>query len=423
MTAVKNPRLALIFILITVFIDILGLGIIVPVLPGLLEELTAEKVSSAAAYGGFLISAYALMQFIFSPILGNLSDRFGRRPVLLASLLGLTLDYLLMGFAPTIIWLFIGRIVAGIMGAAISTATAYIADISPKEKRAQNFGLIGAAVGAGFIIGPAIGGQLGEFGTRVPFFAAAAVAFLNLIYGYFVLPESLGMRKRRRFDAKRANPLGTIISLKQFPFVLSFLGVLFFFSLAGQAYPSIWSFFTIERFQWSPGQIGISLSVFGIMFAVVQGGLMRPAIKFFGELWTVVLGLAFAAIGFFGMAFIDTAVGLYIFLLPGALGGFVGPGLNGLMSNRVADNAQGELQGGVNAVNSITAILGPLAATQLFAYFTMSPKAPAYFPGVAFFAAGIAILVGAVIFFQATVRSGLFSEKKASPNGTGEAEN
>lgn len=414
MTGVKNPRLALIFILITVFIDILGLGIIVPVLPGLLEELTTQKVSSAAAYGGFLISAYALMQFIFSPILGNLSDRFGRRPILLASLLGLTLDYLLMGFAPTIIWLFIGRIVAGIMGAAISTATAYIADITPKEKRAQNFGLIGAAVGAGFIIGPAIGGQLGEFGTRIPFFAAAAVAFINLVYGYFVLPESLGMRKRRRFDVKRANPIGTIQSLKKYPFVLSFLGVLFFFSLAGQAYPSIWSFFTIERFQWTPAQIGISLSVFGIMFAVVQGALIRPAIRILGDVWTVVAGLAFAAIGFFGMAFIDTAVGLYIFLLPGALGGFVGPGINGLMSSRVEDNAQGELQGGVNAVNSITAILGPLAATQLFAYFTLSPDDHGYFPGVAFFAAGIAIVVGAVIFFQATWRSGLLRKKRKS---------
>jgi len=410
MSGVKNPRLALIFILITVFIDILGLGIIVPVLPGLLEELTFEKASSAAAYGGFLISAYALMQFIFSPILGNLSDRFGRRPVLLASLLGLTLDYLLMGFAPTIIWLFIGRIVAGIMGAAIGTATAYIADITPKKKRAQNFGLIGAAVGAGFIIGPAIGGQLGEFGTRVPFFAAAAVAFINLIYGYFVLPESLGMRKRRRFDFKRANPLGTIQSLKNYPYVLSFLGVLFFFSLAGQAYPSIWSFFTIERFQWTPAQIGISLSVFGIMFAVVQGALMRPAIKLLGDTWTVVAGLAFATIGFFGMAFIDTVAGLYIFLLPGALGGFVGPGLNGLMSSRVDDNAQGELQGGVNAVNSITAILGPLAATQLFAYFTITSEGPSYFPGVAFFAAGVAILIGAAIFFQATMRAGLLSK-------------
>ncbi|MFT6658912.1 TCR/Tet family MFS transporter [Maritalea sp.] len=418
MTGVKNPRLALIFILITVFIDILGLGIIVPVLPGLLEELTAERVSSAAAYGGFLISAYALMQFIFSPILGNLSDRYGRRPVLLASLLGLTLDYLLMGFAPTIIWLFIGRIVAGIMGAAISTATAYIADITPKEKRAQSFGLIGAAVGAGFIIGPAIGGQLGEFGTRVPFFVAAAVAFINLVYGYFILPESLGKRKRRRFDAKRANPIGTIQSLKKFPFVISFLGVLFFFSLAGQAYPSIWSFFTIERFQWTPAQIGISLSVFGIMFAVVQGALMRPAIKLFGELWTVVAGLAFATIGFFGMAFIDTAVGLYIFLLPGALGGFVGPGLNGLMSSRVDDNAQGELQGGVNAVNSITAILGPLAATQLFAFFTLSPDSHGYFPGVAFFASGIAIVVGAIIFLQATWRSGLMSHRPKSDSRT-----
>jgi DHA1 family tetracycline resistance protein-like MFS transporter len=414
MTGVKNPRLALIFILVTVFIDILGLGIIVPVLPGLLEELTAERVSSAAAYGGFLIAVYALMQFVFSPILGNLSDRFGRRPILLASLLGLTLDYLLMGFAPTIIWLFIGRIVAGIMGAAISTATAYIADISSREERAQNFGLIGAAVGAGFIIGPAIGGQLGEVGTRLPFFAAAALAFVNLVYGFFVLPESLGMRKRRRFEIKRANPLGTVLSLRKYPFVLSFLGVLFFFSLAGQAYPSIWSFFTIERFQWTPSQIGISLTAFGLMFAVVQGGLIRPAIKRLGEVWTVIMGLAFAGIGFFGMAFIDSVVGLYIFLLPGALGGFVVPGLNGIMANRVEDNAQGELQGGVNAVNSVTAVIGPLAATQLFTTFTRVPEAPTYFPGVAFFAAGVAIVIGAIIFFQAAIRAKIFGKKASA---------
>jgi len=405
MTGVKNTKLAMIFILITVFIDILGLGIIIPVLPGLIEELTGDGIANAAKYGGYLLFVYALMQFVFSPILGNLSDRYGRRPVLLLSLLGLTLDYLLMGFAPTIFLLFVGRFLSGIMGAAISTATAYIADISPKENRAQNFGLIGAAVGAGFIVGPVLGGLLGEFGPRVPFFAAAALAFINFVYGMFVLPESLSMRKRRRFEFKRANPIGTLKSLQKFPFVLPFLGVLFFFSLAGQAYPSIWNFFTIERFDWTPAQVGYSLGAFGIMFALVQGALIRPTIKRFGELKTVVMGLAFAAIGFFGMAFINTPLGLYIFLLPGALGGFVVPGINGLMSNSVDDNAQGELQGGVNAVNSITSIIGPLAATQLFAYFTISPNAPTYFPGVPFFASGISIAVGAAIFFYAVWRS------------------
>ncbi len=413
MTGVKNPRLALIFILVTVFIDILGLGIIVPVLPDLLEELTAEKVSSAAAYGGFLIAAYALMQFIFSPILGNLSDRFGRRPILLASLFGLTLDYVLMGFAPTIMWLFIGRIVAGIMGAAVSTATAYIADISPKEKRAQNFGLIGAAFGAGFIVGPAIGGQLGEIGTRVPFFAAAGIAFLNFVYGYFILPESLGMRKRRRFDAKRANPLGMLLSLKKFPYILSFLAVLMCFSFALQSYQSIWSFFAKERFSWTSGQIGLSVSAFGVMFVIVQAVLIRPAVKWFGETWSVAIGLCFAIIGYFGLAFVDTTIALYAFLVPGALSGLVVPSLNGVMSNRVTDNAQGELQGGVNAINSMTAFAAPIVLTQLFAFFSHSPNAPMYFPGVPFFASGIAIIFGGIIFAQAAIRSGQLSKSNS----------
>ena len=228
MTAVKNPRLALIFILVTVFIDLLGYGIILPVLPGLLEELTAERASSAAAYGGFLLASYALMQFVFSPIIGNLSDRFGRRPVLLASLFGLTVDYLIMGFAGTIVWLFIGRIVAGIMGAAVSTATAYIADISSKEERAQNFGLVGAAFGAGLLVGPAIGGQLGEFGTRWPFFLAAGLAFVNLIFGLFVLPESLGMRKRRRFKRQTRQPTGHCFGNARIPFRSVILGCLVF---------------------------------------------------------------------------------------------------------------------------------------------------------------------------------------------------
>ncbi|MCF4098740.1 TCR/Tet family MFS transporter [Maritalea mediterranea] len=413
MTAAKNSKLALAFILITVLIDIIGLGIIIPVLPHLIEELTGGTVAEAAVYGGFLLFVYALMQFIFSPILGNLSDRFGRRPVLLLSLLGLTLDYILMGFAPTLAWLFVGRVLSGIMGAAVSTATAYIADISTREKRAQNFGLIGAAFGAGFIIGPVVGGQLGEFGARVPFFAAAALAFVNLIFGYFVLPESLTMRKRRRFEIKRANPLGTLMSLRKYPYVLSFIAVLFFFSLAAQTYPSIWNFFTIERFDWSPSQVGYSLGAFGIMFAIVQALVIRPSMRWFGEVKTVLIGLTFAVIAFFGMAFIDTPLGLYTFLAMGAMGGLVVPGLTGLMANRVADNAQGELQGGINAVNSITSIVGPLAATQLFSFFTTSPKAFTYFPGVPFFAAGIAVTLGAAWFVTTAIRAGLLLRRKA----------
>ncbi|AVX04152.1 tetracycline resistance protein, class [Maritalea myrionectae] len=412
MTAAKNSKLALAFILITVLIDIIGLGIIIPVLPHLIEDLTGGTVAEAAVYGGFLLFVYALMQFVFSPILGNLSDRFGRRPVLLFSLLGLTLDYILMGFAPTIAWLFVGRVLSGIMGAAVSTATAYIADISTREKRAQNFGLIGAAFGAGFIIGPVIGGQLGEFGPRVPFFAAAVLAFVNLVYGYFVLPESLTMRKRRRFEIKRANPLGTLMSLRKYPYVLSFIAVLFFFSLAAQTYPSIWNFFTIERFEWSPSQVGYSLGAFGVMFAIVQAAVIRPSMRYLGEVKTVLVGMSFAVFAFFGMAFIDTPMGLYFFLAMGAMGGLVVPGLTGLMANRVDDNAQGELQGGINAINSITSIIGPLAATQLFSYFTTSPKAFTYFPGVPFFAAGIAVTFGAIWFTYTAIKAGLLFRRK-----------
>ena len=399
MRSATNSRLALVFILITVLIDVIGVGIIIPVLPHLIQDLIALRpntdgtIAQAAVWGGWLLFVYAAMQFLFSPVLGNLSDRYGRRPVLLLSLLGLTLDYILMGVAWSIWLLFVGRVLSGIMGAAISTATAYIADISQKENRARNFGYIGAAVGVGFILGPVIGGQLGEFGPRVPFFVAAGLAFANFLYGYFVLPESLKKSNRRPFDFSRANPFSAIFGFRAFPIVLSSLLALMLFSLASQVLPSVWTFFTIERFSWTPGQVGISLGIFGLMFAVVQGILVGPTLKRFGELATAILGLVFAAIGFFGLAFIHTPVGLYLYLVPAALGGLFVPGINGLMANRMPDNRQGELQGAVNAVNSISSIFGPIAATSLFSYYTSSSQAPGYFPGVPFFAAGIAILV------------------------------
>ncbi|HUV33176.1 MAG TPA: TCR/Tet family MFS transporter [Devosiaceae bacterium] len=419
MPTATNSRLALIFILITVLIDVIGVGIIIPVLPHLIQELIALRpntdgtIAQAAVWGGWLLFVYAAMQFLFSPVLGNLSDRFGRRPILLLSLLGLTLDYILMGYAFTIWLLFLGRILSGIMGAAISTATAYIADISKREVRARNFGYIGAAVGVGFILGPVIGGQLGEFGPRVPFFAAAGLAFANFVYGYFILPESLAKRNRRRFDLKRANPLGTLQQLRGYPIILTFLGALALFSLANQVYPSIWTFFTIERFSWTPAQVGYSLGIFGIMFAVVQGVLVGPTLARLGEIWTSILGLTFAAIGFFGLAYIHTPLGLYVFLVPGALGGLFVPGINGLMANRMSDNQQGELQGGVNAVNSLSSILGPLAATQLFSFFTSSARAPGYFPGVPFFAAGVMILIAIAVLVWVAIQQRRRRDAKA----------
>ncbi len=398
MPASRNSSLTLSFILVTILLDMIGLGIILPVLPQLILDLTGETVARSAVVGGYLVFVYALLQFIFSPVLGNLSDRFGRRPVLLLSLLGLTADYLLMGFAPTLGWLFLGRALAGISGAAVATATAYIADITPPEKRSQRFGLIGAAFGLGFIIGPVVGGELGEFSPRAPFYAAAALAFANFLFGFFILPESLTMRKRRRFDIKRANPLGAIMAFRPFPAILWLLGTLFLFSLASQTYPSVWNFFTIERFEWSSSQIGRSLAVFGLLFALVQGVLIGPVIRRFGESSTVILGMLAASIAFFGTSFIHTPVGLYFYLVIGAFSGLAAPAINGLLSRQIPDNAQGELQGAVNATNSLTAIIGPVAATQLFSFFTTSPNAPGYFPGVSFFAAGILVLLAFGVF-------------------------
>lgn len=419
MPAARNSRLALSFILITILLDMVGLGIILPVLPQLILELTGDTIARSAVIGGYLVVVYALLQFIFSPVLGNLSDRFGRRPILLLSLVGLTIDYLIMGFAPTLGWLFIGRAMAGISGAAVATATAYIADITPPEKRSQRFGLIGAAFGLGFIIGPVIGGELGEISSRAPFYAAAGLAFANLLFGYFILPESLGMRKRRRFDIKRANPLGAILAFKPYPAIIWLLGALFLFSLASQTYPSVWNFFTIERFDWSPSQIGRSLAVFGFLFALVQGILIGPVIKRFGESSTVILGMLAGAVAFFGTSFIHTPVGLYGYLLVGAFSGLAAPAINGLLSRQIPDNAQGELQGAVNATNSLTAIIGPFAATQLFSHFTNSPDSPGYFPGVSFFAAGILVIFSFFVFIYTVKRFALrnLHDPSASADG------
>ena len=409
----RNSRLTLSFILITILLDMVGLGIILPVLPQLILELSKDSVARSAVVGGYLVFVYALLQFLFSPVLGNLSDRFGRRPVLLLSLVGLTIDYLIMGFAPNIGWLFIGRAAAGISGAAVATATAYIADITPREKRSQRFGLIGAAFGLGFIIGPVVGGELGDLSPRAPFYAAAGLAFANLLFGLFVLPESLTMRKRRRFDIRRANPLGAIMAFKPYPSIIWMLGALFLFSLASQTYPSVWNFFTIERFDWTPSQIGRSLAVFGFLFALVQGFLIGPVIKKFGESSTVILGMLAAAIAFFGTSFIHTPVGLYGYLIIGAFSGLAGPAINGMLSRQIPDNAQGELQGAINATNSLTAIIGPLAATQLFSYFTTSPGAPGYFPGVSFFFAGVLVLLSFSIFYYTVKRFQLRSRHDA----------
>ncbi|RYE87885.1 MAG: MFS transporter [Hyphomicrobiales bacterium] len=396
-----NPqsKLTLACVLVTIFLDMLGYGIILPVLPQLITELSGGSVAHAAVIGGYLVFAYSLMQFLFGPALGNLSDRFGRRPIILIALAGLTIDYTIMGFAPSIVFIFIGHTIAGISGASVATATAYIADITPRDKRAHRFGLIGAAFGLGFIFGPVVGGLLGEFGSRWPFYAAAVLAGANLLFGFFVLPESLAKDKRRPFDIRRANPFGVLLSLSKNPVVLWLLGVLGLFVLASQSFPSVWNFFTIEVLSFSSSQIGIALGAFGIGFALSQALLVGYVTKKIGEWSTVLLGMLAAAIAFTGTAFIHSELPLYAFLVFGSLAGLAGPSINSLMSRQVPDDSQGELQGAIHATNSLASILGPLVATQLFSFFTQAPKgAPDYFPGAPFLGAGILVLVAAGLF-------------------------
>jgi MFS transporter, DHA1 family, tetracycline resistance protein len=382
---------ALAFIFLTVLIDTIGFGIIMPVMPQLIVELTGKTVAEATFIGGWLLTSYAVMQFVCGPIMGNLSDRFGRRPVLLASLAAFAIDYALMGFAPTLAWLFLGRVLAGVAGAVYSPAWAYVADVSAPEKRAQSFGLIGAAFGVGFIIGPAIGGLLGEFGPRAPFFAAAALGSLNFVYGFFVLPESLAADKRRAFDWTRANPFGTLTSLRRYPAVMAIAGAVFLWQLAHQIYPSTWSFFAQIRFDWSSGQIGASLAYVGVLMAFTQAVLTGRIVKHLGELRAVIIGLASGAASMLLVAFTNVGWFAYVAITAGMLQFVAYPSMNAIMSKQVPSDQQGELQGGVASLMSLTTIIGPLVMTQLLGRFS-GAGAPLYFPGAAFaFAAVLAV--------------------------------
>jgi DHA1 family tetracycline resistance protein-like MFS transporter len=404
MQAATRSRLTLACILLTILLDMIGVGIIVPVLPELLEDLTGGSVANAAVIGGYLVFAYAFMQFVFSPVLGNLSDRFGRRPILLASLLGLTFDYLMMSIAPFVWYLFIGRVIAGVAGAAVATATAYMADITPPHKRTHRFGLIGAAFGLGFIIGPVVGGELGEFGPRVPFYAAAGLAFANFLFGLLVLPESLPRQSRRKFDIRRANPFGAAMQLRQYPAVLWLLAILFCFSLAAQALPSVFSYFTVEVFRFTSSNIGRALGAFGLGFAICQAFLVGPLVKRIGEASVTYIGLLAAIVAFVGVAFTTRVDFLYLYIMIGAISGLAAPAINGVLSRQVPDNSQGELQGAVNAANSLATIIGPLAATQIFSAFTANPVASNYFPGAPFVAAAICVGAALVLFAVVSVR-------------------
>ncbi len=387
------------FIFITLLIDITGLGLIIPVVPKLIQELTGEGISQASAYGGWLTFTFAIMQFIFSPILGGLSDQFGRRPVLLIALFGFAIDYLFLAFAPSLAWLFIGRALAGITGASITTATAYIADISNNENRAQNFGMIGAAFGLGFIVGPVIGGLLGSLGARVPFFVAAALTFLNFLYGYFVLPESLSKDHRRTFDWKRANPIGSLRQLQKYPSLRGLVISYILIYLAAHAVQSNWSFFSIEKFGWSEKMIGISLGVVGLLVAIVQGGLIRFINPKLGNEKSVYTGLLLYATGLTLFAFATQSWMMFVFLIPYCFGGIAGPAIQSIMSSNVKPNEQGELQGALTGLVSLTSIVGPPMMTGLFAYFTKR-GAPIHFSGAAFLLGAVLMLASAIIAYR-----------------------
>ena len=387
-------RHALTFVFLTVLIDTIGFGVTIPVMPQLIASLEGGGMAEAVITAGWLLAIFALMQVFFGPLMGNLSDRFGRRPVLLLSLAAFGVDYLLMAFAPTLVWLFVGRAVAGVAGAIYGPANACIADITPPEKRARNFGLIGAAFGAGFILGPALGGLLAEFGPRTPFFAAAALALVNTIYGYFVLPETLPPERRRAFEWKRANPLGALKSLGRVPAVAMLVVALFLWMVAGSVYPATWSFFASIQFNWSPAEIGLSLAFVGASMILVQFFVVGKAVDALGERRAVLVGMGSGALAFVGCALATSGWMVYPVFAISALSGLAYPALNAILSSATSAEEQGELQGALAAVTSMSEIAGPLLLTQTLGFFS-SAAAPVYFPGAAFVLAAI-LTLGAI---------------------------
>lgn len=379
-------------------IDITGWGIIIPVIPKLIEELIHGDISEAAKYGGWLSFAYAFTQFIFAPLVGNLSDKYGRRPIILISLLGFAIDYVFLALSPNIIWLFIGRIIAGMTGASITTASAYIADISTEENRAKNFGLIGAAFGMGFIIGPVLGGLLGQFGSRVPFYAAAVLCLINFIYGYFILPESLDKDHRREFEWKRANPIGSLFMLKKHPKISGLILVLILVYIGAHAVQSNWSYFTMYMFGWKEKEVGLSLGLIGLLVGLVQGVLIRWINPKIGNERSIYYGLGLYAVGMLLFAFATESWMMFAFLVPYCLGGICGPALQSVITGNVSKQEQGELQGALTSLMSATAIIGPPLMTNLFFYFTHD-QAPFQFPGAPFFLAFIMLGMGTVIAY------------------------
>jgi MFS transporter, DHA1 family, tetracycline resistance protein len=394
----KNNK-AILFILVTVLIDVIGIGIIIPIMPSLYQELTGGTISEASRYSAYLVFMYSFIQFVFSPIIGGLSDQFGRRPVLLFSLFGFAVDYIFLALAPTIGWLFVGRAISGVTGASFATANAYIADVTEPDKRAQAFGMLGAAFGIGFIIGPSLGGLLGQYGNRIPFVVSAVLAGINWLYGYFVLPESLKPENRRKFDIKRANPIGSLINFKKYPFILTLVASLFLVNVSNFATQGTWSFYGAEKFNWSQMDIGLSLGFVGLMVAIVQGGLIRILIPKLGQERALFVGLAINALGLVAFAFASSTWMMYAIMVPFALGGMAGPAFQGIISNQVPQNGQGELQGGLTSLMSIAAIIGQPLMLGLFRTFTKD-KTNLYFPGAPFVLGGVLSLISLILVIR-----------------------
>lgn len=394
---------SILFIFITVLVDVIGIGIIIPVVPDLIKDLGGMSTTEAAEIGGWLMFAFAIMQFFFAPVLGELSDRFGRKPVLIMALFGLGLDYIFHAYAPTIFWLFIGRIIAGFFGASFSVAYSYIADISSPADKAKNFGIMGAAFGLGFIIGPVIGGVAGQWGVKYPFFIAAGLSLLNMIYGLIVLPESLKKENRRKIDFKNMIPGKSLKALSKFPMITGLVAAYFFIFLAGKAVESTWTYYGIYRFDWSTAQIGYSLGVVGIMVSIVQGGLIGKTVKAFGQTKTIIGGYVFWIVGLILFGLANQGWMMYAFTIIYAFGGVAAPTIQGVMSNSVPDNQQGELQGALASIMSIAAIIGHPLFTGIFTYFT-SESAPLELPGAAFFLGAVFAVISMLFATRSLLR-------------------